>query len=73
MKHRHLADDCFQNIAAVEDILERGTVEDWKELYQRVRKNPSGDEANAVRIVVEKNHMYGTSIIWKRLLERVCT
>lgn len=70
MKHRHLVDDCFLNIAAIEDILERGKVEDWKELYERIKKNPEGEEANAVKIIVEKKYMYGTNIIWKRLLER---
>lgn len=56
---------------AVEDVLERGSVEDWRELAARVRADPDGPAAQALRTVLKHRYMYGTTVIWQRFLERL--
>lgn len=73
MQHRHLNQGYEDTVEAVEDVLERGTPEDWRELAAAVRADPNGPVARAVRVVVENRYMYGTTVIWRRFLERVGT
>lgn len=70
MKHRHVIPDFAPNTALVEDILDRGTVRDWRQLADEVRRDPNGPYARAVARVVAGVHIYGTTILWKDFLER---
>lgn len=71
MQHRHLQPGYEDSVEAVEDVLERGSVADWKGLADRVRSDPNGPAARALRTVLQHRYMYGTTIIWKRFLERL--
>ncbi|HBA54680.1 hypothetical protein [Syntrophorhabdus aromaticivorans] len=73
MIHRHLNEGFESTIEAVEDVLDRGTISDWRELYAKIVKNPFGEEAEAVKIVITNRHIYGTSVIWGMLLDKLCS
>ncbi|PSR32882.1 MAG: hypothetical protein C7B46_12415 [Sulfobacillus benefaciens] len=70
MQHRHLVTEISSNTAVVADILERGTLADWRKLAREVCKDPQGPYARAVRRVVENTHFYGTTILWKDFLNQ---
>jgi len=40
MRHRDIEDGYEDSVPAVEDILERGSVEDWQELARKIREDP---------------------------------
>ncbi len=71
MRHRHIVEGFEDSVPAVEDILDRGSVEDWRELARKVRQNPHGEAARSLRIVLANTYMYGTTAIWRAFLERV--
>ncbi|MEW6365721.1 MAG: hypothetical protein AB1714_13915 [Acidobacteriota bacterium] len=68
MIHRHLDSGFEDSPAAIEDVLERGTLDDWKELAAKVRRDPFGREAMALRTVLDNTHLYGTTTLWNLLL-----
>ncbi len=70
VQHRNLVPQMSPDTAVVADILERGTLADWRELAREVRKDPRGPYARAVRRVVEGTHFYGTTILWRDYLDR---
>lgn len=69
MKHRHLNHERF-TLAAIDDILERGTLADWLPLLRKVADEPNGPAAERVQRVVAHHPMYGTSHVWRRFIER---
>lgn len=69
MQHRHLGPEMSPNTAVVADILDRGTLSDWRRLAHEVRDNPYGPYARAVRRVVEGAHFFGTTILWTDFLD----
>lgn len=71
MEHRHIMPGHEDSAEAVEDVLERGGVQDWRELAARVRQDPAGPAARALRVVLAHRYMYGTTVIWQRFLERL--
>lgn len=71
MDHRHLNRGYEDSVEAVEDVLERGTVDDWRALAMRIRQDPHGPAARALRVVLEHRYFYGTTAIWRRFLERL--
>lgn len=74
MRHRHLIDHCDPNsVWAVEDVLERGHLEDWRDLAQRIVRDPDGPAARSLRVVLGYFEGYGTSRLWQDFLERVET
>jgi hypothetical protein len=68
--HRHLLGEAGYSVAAVEDILDRGGVDDWRELAAAVRSDPHGAPAHALEAVLANRYMYGTTVIWARFLQR---
>lgn len=71
MDHRHLNPGYEDSVEAVEDVLERGTVDDWRALAARIRQDPDGRAARALRVVLKNRYFYGTTAIWRRFLERL--
>lgn len=69
MQHRHLVVELSPNTAVVADILERGTLADWRRLASQVRNDPEGPYARAVRRVVEGAYFCGTTILWSDYLD----
>ncbi len=69
MKHRHLLPGFEMSTAAIADVLERGSLDDWRELARAVRADPEGPSARAVERVLDFGpHLYGTSPLWRAFL-----
>ena len=68
MKHRHLVHQEY-TLAAIDDILERGTLADWAPLLREVRRDPYGPVAARVERVIANHRIYGTTDAWARFLE----
>ena len=49
LHHRHLAPGFESSVAAVADVLECGTLSDWRELARQIQIDPDGPYARAVR------------------------
>lgn len=71
VKHRNLLHDFSSNTAVVEDILERGSLKDWRELADAIRRDPTGPYARAVKRVLASTHFFGTTNLWQDFLERI--
>jgi hypothetical protein len=68
MQHRHLNTDQW-TAAAIDSVLERGDLPDWKELFAAVRNNR--EVADLVRRVATEHDLGGASILAKTLVERL--
>lgn len=72
--HRHLDyDDSVplleRGLAALDDILERGDLEDWRPIAAAIRADPRGPLADAVLGLCRAHPMYGTSVLWEVWIE----
>lgn len=70
MRHRHLdvgSDTPVSALgsAALDDLLDRGDLDDWEPLLREIRRNPRGDVADRVLHLVERHPMRGTSPLWR--------
>lgn len=71
MRHRHIVEGHEHTVPAVEDVLDRGTVADRRDLAAVVRADPRGATATALATVLSHTDMYGTTRLWRRFLERL--
>lgn len=76
MIHRHL--DVAENTpvhqlqpAAVDDLLDRGTLDDWAPLVQAIAADPWGRLADTVLQLCSAHPMYGTSRLWATWIEKL--
>jgi hypothetical protein len=53
MKHRHLVHEKF-TAAAIEDILDRGRMPDWKPLIDAIEADPNGEIAETTLKLCER-------------------
>ncbi|HEV2953085.1 MAG TPA: helix-turn-helix domain-containing protein [Candidatus Dormibacteraeota bacterium] len=70
MIHRHLDYDPALPVegigtAAVDDILDRGDLEDWAPLAASIAKDPWGPIVQTILHLCEAHPMYGTSALWR--------
>lgn len=70
MRHRHLEVDAGTPVsalgaAALDDLLERGDLDDWGPILREVRRDPGGPVAERVLHLVERHPLYGTSSLWR--------
>lgn len=70
MRHRHLQVDAGTPVsalgaAALDDLLERGDLDDWTPILREVRRDPAGPVADRVLHLVERHPLYGTSSLWR--------
>lgn len=49
---------------ALDDILERGDLDDWRALASRLRHAPNGQLAQRILKLCRAHEMYGTSRLW---------
>ena len=71
MHHRHIREGYEHCVEAVEDVLERGTVEDWERLAREVLTHPGGEAARSLRIVLGYARICGTTRLWEDFLADV--
>lgn len=69
MIHRHLDYEGVGvdgwGLAALDDLLDRGDLTDWRPLAQAVAADPSGPLAEAVLHLCDAHPMQGTSALWR--------
>lgn len=75
MRHRHLDDPPGTpvedlGLAAIDDLLDRGDLDDWRPLLRAVGADPWGRLADDVLHLVRAHPMYGTSVLWELTIER---
>lgn len=75
MIHRHLEVAAGTPVghlpsAALVDILDRGDLDDWRELAADVARAPHGPLARRVDHLVDAFPMYGTSSLWRAFIDR---
>lgn len=68
MEHRHLTTSHW-SAAAVDSALERGGLQDWRELFSAVRAN--SEVAELVLRVARERRISGASILATALVERL--
>jgi hypothetical protein len=71
MRHRHLIDSAGLTPAAIDDILEHGSPQDWYELRREVDADPFGRVADDIARVCRGHAIYGASSLWLRYVEQV--
>lgn len=68
MEHRHINNQSW-SAATVDSALERGSLQDWRELFAAVRRNR--EVAVLVLRVASEHDLGGASILAKALVERL--
>lgn len=70
MRHRHLEVDPSTPVAelgpaVLDDLLDRGDLDDWTPLVREIARAPWGQLADRVLLLVEHHPMFGTSALWR--------
>lgn len=66
MRHRHLNHSEF-TLAAIDDIIERGRREDWRELLRVIYSDPHGEVAqNVLRVCAARAARTPAFVFWER-------
>jgi hypothetical protein len=68
MTHRHLNHDSF-TLAAIEDILSRGSLPDWDPLLRAIDANPFGEVAEKTLRICRARNIYGSSKFFMRWIQ----
>ena len=55
---------------ALDDLLERGSFDDWGPLAAAIRRDPDGPLADRVLRLCRAHPLYGTSALWTAWIER---
>lgn len=70
MRHRHLeipegtpVEDL--GLAALDDLLDRGDLDDWRPLLRAIAADPHGQLSERVLHLVDAHQMQGTSALWR--------
>jgi DNA-binding Xre family transcriptional regulator len=74
MRHRHLEVDPATPVAelgaaALDDLLDRGDLEDWQPILREIHRDPWGTVADRVLGLVDEHAMYGTTPLWRAWIE----
>jgi hypothetical protein len=67
MNHRHLTHRRY-TLAAIDDILENGTLADWRPLLARVRREPDGEVARRVQQILDARDLEDVDVFWRAYL-----
>ena len=68
MKHRHLNHEAF-TLAAIYDILERGSIPDWVPLIDAIEAEPYGEVAEKTLRICTARDIYGSSKLFSNLIQ----
>ncbi len=76
MRHRHLdvapsVPSTELGLAALDDLLDRGDLDDWAPLLEEIRRAPWGELAERILGLVDHHAMYGTSTLWRSWIGRL--
>jgi|RhiMethySRZTD1v2_1073278.scaffolds.fasta_scaffold40866_3 hypothetical protein len=75
MRHRHLdhaSDTPVAELgpAALDDLLDRGDLDDWAPLLREIRRDPHGPVADRILRLGRDHPLYGTSRLWRAWIEK---
>ena len=68
MRHRHLSHQRL-TLAALDDLLENGTLADWRPVLARVRRDPHGPVAERIEELLRTRDYEETGVLWQSVLE----
>ncbi len=69
MLHRHLTHRHL-TLAALDDLLENGTLGDWQPILARARREPHGPVASRVEELLNARDYEESGALWRSFLER---
>jgi hypothetical protein len=69
MLHRHLAHQRL-TLAALDDLLENGTLGDWQPVLARVRREPYGPVATRIAELLDARDYEESGALWRSYLEQ---
>jgi hypothetical protein len=69
MIHRHLTDQ-RHTLAALDDLLENGTLADWRPVLARVRREPDGEVARRIVTLLGRRDYQETGSLWRAFIEK---
>ena len=67
MQHRHLRGQRL-TLAALDDLLENGTLADWRPVLARVRRQPDGDVATKIETLLRSRDYQETGALWQAVI-----
>jgi hypothetical protein len=68
MRRRHL-DHQRLTLAALDDLIENGTLADWRPVLARLRRDPEGPVASRVAELLSTRHYEESGALWSTFLE----
>lgn len=69
MLHRHLTHHRL-TLAALDDLLENGTLADWQPVLARVRREPYGPVASRIAELLNSRDYEESGALWRAFLEQ---
>ena len=67
MRHRHLRHQCL-TLAALDDLVENGTLADWRPVLARVRREPEGPVASRLAELLNARDYAESGALWQAFL-----
>ena len=68
MEHRHLRHRRL-TLAALDDLLENGTLADWRPVLARVRREPNGPVAARLDELLRSRDYDETGALWRSVID----
>ena len=68
MHHRHLNHQRL-TLAALDDLIENGTLADWRPVLARVRRDPEGPVASRLAQLLSAKDYKESGALWQRFLD----
>ncbi len=69
MIHRHLTHR-RHTLAALDDLLENGTLADWRPVLARVRRDPDGEVATRILTLIDRRDYQETGALWRAFIAK---
>jgi hypothetical protein len=69
MIHRHLTHSPH-TLAALDDLLENGTLAEWRPLLARVRREPDGEVARRILTLLRRRDYQETGALWRAFIAK---
>jgi hypothetical protein len=67
--HRHLTHR-RHTLAALDDLLENGTLADWRPVLARVRREPDGEVARRILALLDRRDYQETGALWRAFIDK---
>jgi hypothetical protein len=69
MIHRHLTHQ-RHTLAALDDLLENGTLADWRPVLARVRRDPDGEVVRRILTLTRRRDYQETGALWRAFIAK---